>query len=157
MTWRWLESTNRLQRESFGFIPEEVTSDQLADYFTTNCWALVAELAEFSQEVGWKPWASPRGWVEKERALNELVDVGHFLANLLNALGITDDQWEAAYRLKQQLNRKRQEDGYDGRSTKCRGCSRALDQEITRPSVNGEWLCRTCARDWEHDQEYGQK
>jgi len=151
VTWRWLNSTNELQREVYEFDPTTATPEQIADYITWNCWALTVELAEFSQEVGWKPWANPRGWVERERALGELVDVGHFLANILNALQVTDDQWEAAYRTKQLLNRKRQEDGYDGRN-KCEGCRRALD-ENTSYTVNGKQLCKSCAYDFRLGQK----
>lgn len=113
--WSWLDSTAELQRVIYGFDPRTATMQEFADYVTWNMAALHAEVGEFSREVGWKPWAAPRGWVERERALDELVDVGHFLANLLNALQVTDDEWVEAYRRKQEVNRQRQRDGYDGR------------------------------------------
>lgn len=93
---------------------------------TENHTAAVIELSEFMQEVGWKPWASPRGWVNRDAALRELVDVGHFVANLLCALDVSDAEWERAYRAKQEVNRQRQRDGYDGRA-KCARCGRAYD------------------------------
>lgn len=92
-----------------------------------NYAAISVELAEFMQEVGWKDWASPRGWVNRTRAVGELVDVGHFLANLLCALDVTDQEWEDAYRAKQEVNRRRQRDGYDGVSGKCPVCRRSYD------------------------------
>lgn len=36
------------------------------------------------------------------------MDVNHFIANMLVAVGVTDEEWEAAYRAKQQVNRDRQ-------------------------------------------------
>lgn len=36
----------------------------------------------------------------------------HFLANILVAIGVTDDELEGAYREKQAVNRQRQRDGY---------------------------------------------
>lgn len=90
------------------------------------------ELSEFMQEVGWKPWATPRGWVNRDAAVGELVDVAHFLANLLCALDVTDAEWQHAYRTKQEVNRQRQRSGtYDGVSGKCYACRRAYDD----PSV----------------------
>lgn len=94
---------------------------------TTNYAALTVELAEFMQEVGWKDWATPRGWVNRRAAVGELVDAAHFLANLLCALDVTDNEWEESYRLKQEVNRQRQRDGYDGVSGKCPICHRSYD------------------------------
>lgn len=36
----------------------------------------------------------------------------HFLANILVAIGVTDDEFESAYRAKQSVNRQRQRDRY---------------------------------------------
>lgn len=95
---------------------------------TANHTAAVVELSEFMQEVGWKEWATPRGWVNRDAALGELVDVGHFLANLLCALDVSDAEWEHAYRAKQDVNRRRMRSGtYDGVSGKCPSCRRAYD------------------------------
>lgn len=35
----------------------------------------------------------------------------HFIANMLVAIGVTDDEFEAAYQAKQQVNRERQASG----------------------------------------------
>lgn len=88
--------------------------------------ALVAELGEFLQEVQWKTWITERGGVNRDQAVGELVDVAHFLANLANALGVTDEEWEARYIAKQARNAERQRDGYDGTSGKCVDCHRDL-------------------------------
>jgi hypothetical protein len=147
--WRWLESTRRLQEESFGVdyarFAKEAPNPELADYLTWNVTALVAELGEFLQEVGWKPWTTRRGWVYRERAVKELVDVAHFLANLICALGVTDDEWEQRYRLKQEVNAQRQAHGYDGVTGKCEGCKRALDDDGVT-IVNGQRFCSGCGK-----------
>ena len=147
-SWRWLESTRRLQEEAFD-VKFPLTRDQLADYVTYNMAALTAELGEFAQEVQWKPWAQPRGNVNRAAAVKELIDVGHFLANLAVALGVTDEEWERLYRAKQELNRQRQVSGYDSKSTKCPSCKRALDDvgfttftELKDPEVKA--LCNAC-------------
>ena len=138
-TWNWLASTRALQAEYFQREFPITDPDELADYVTENHSAAVIELSEFMQEVGWKPWATPRGWVNREAALRELVDVGHFVANLLCALDVSDAEWEHAYRAKQEVNRQRMRSGnYDGVSGKCPTCGRAFDDASTtcRPATD---------------------
>lgn len=128
-SWRWLLSTRNLQEQAFKVDFEELQRDPdaLADSIVWNYTALVVELGEFMNEVGWKTWATPRGWVNRDAAVGELVDAAHFLANLLVRLDVTDDEWELRYRQKQEINRRRQANGYDGRSGKCPGCYRSYD------------------------------
>lgn len=128
--WKWLASTRQLQEEFYGATYPMIEGDDLADYVTVNHSALVAEASELLAEFGWKPWAQPRGWVNRESALKEAVDIGHFLANILCAIGVTDEEWERAYRAKQEVNRQRQRDGYDGVTGKCPKCRRSYDDGI---------------------------
>lgn len=147
-SWGWLESTRRLQTESFGVDYGELTGETLADYVIYNALALVVEVGELMDEFRWKPWASPRGSYDREAALKELVDVAHFMANIAAAIGISDEEWEAAYRQKQDVNSRRQRDGYDGVSTKCSGCGRALD-DVGRTYREGSeqvTYCTGCGR-----------
>lgn len=166
--WKWLESTKELQEKSFGFTLPLDEGDALADYVTWNHSALVQEAGEMLAEFGWKPWAVNRGWVNRQLALKEAVDVGHFLANILAAIGVTDEEWEAAYQAKQQVNRDRMASGtYDGVSTKCPGCKRAYEDTVacsgptTKPTVlpaycgqtdmyivNTDTTCPFCAIDY---------
>lgn len=129
--WRWLQSTLDLQMKSFGY-DFPMTGEELGDFVRTNITALVAELGEALKEIGWKPWSVGQGYVNREAYLGELVDAGHFLANLLVAVGITDEEWEAAYQRKQQVNRERQAAGYDTRAAKCPACGRAYDDAATQ-------------------------
>lgn len=125
-SWRWLSSTHDLQQNTYGQnLPKH--GEALADYVLMNVAALLVEIGEASSEVGWKPWALPRGWLNREAFIGELVDAGHFLANMLVAVGCTDNEWETRYREKQTRNIQRQRDGYDGVSLKCHSCRRALD------------------------------
>lgn len=129
--WRWLLSTVDLQGDAFGEnFPK--TGEDLGAWVRTNVTALTAEVGEALKEIGWKPWSTEQGYVNREAYLAELVDVGHFLANLLVAVGITDDEWEAAYQRKQQVNRDRQAAGYDTRAEKCPACGRAYDDSAVR-------------------------
>jgi hypothetical protein len=64
------------------------------------------------REFSWKPWSRGLPFVNRRRVIEEVVDVLHFLANVLVALGVTDDELEDEYRAKQEVNRQRQRDGY---------------------------------------------
>lgn len=126
--WLWLESTRKLQSTVYHVNYEDLQGEQLADYVIWNHTALVSELTEFMDEIQWKNWAKERGRVNRDEAVGELVDVGHFLANLLVALGVTDVEWEVRYREKQLRNAERQAapGGYSGE--KCPQCRRELDR-----------------------------
>lgn len=95
-------------------------------FYSVNHVALIDELHEALAEVGWKPWASSDHF-NKDAVKGELVDALHFLVNLCLVSGITADDLIAGYKAKSAINEKRQQDGYDGVSTKCGLCKRALD------------------------------
>ena len=130
--WRWLQSTLDLQEGTYGFDFEAMAADPQAhvDYIVEMHTAAVCELTEFMDEVQWKSWSSRRGEINRKHAVKELVDVAHFVANLLVSLGVTDDEWEELYQAKQAVNRKRQDEGYDAVTGKCPGCRRAYDDGI---------------------------
>lgn len=138
--WRWLASTRDLQRDVYAWDWEKIRANSRESYLETlgesirsNTTALSAELGEFLQETGsvWKTWLSGRSLTDGQRraAVEELVDLGHFLANIAVSLDVTDDEWETIYRAKQEKNRARQRDenGYDGVTGKCPRCRRAYD------------------------------
>lgn len=125
--WNWLGSTYALQRDVFDRTLPIQDPIERADFIVMNHTSMIVELSEFMGEVGWKNWVANRGWVNRDEAVGELIDVAHFLANLACVLGVTDDEWEQRYRAKQDVNRNRQRDGYDGVSNKCLRCKRALD------------------------------
>ncbi len=97
------------------------------DFIHWNVTAATDELHELLGEIGWKPWAKSRH-INLEAARGELVDAIHFILNLALVLGL-DNAAEIIerYRAKHEKNAKRQQEGYDGVSTKCLGCKRALD------------------------------
>lgn len=142
--WNWLASTRALQKEAYGRdFDKPLDPDEFADAIVMQFAALIVELSEFMQEVGWKDWTTPRGWVNRDQAVGELVDVAHFLANILCRLDVTDEEWERRYRAKQEVNRKRQAQpgGYDGVSDKCPSCRRShWDVEYDRKTG----ICYQC-------------
>lgn len=120
-TWQWLLSTRNLQIGTYGYdldwlaeglrlgVPS--VTKELAAYITWNLFAAHQELAETAVEFSWKPWAIDEPFVNRERIVNELIDVNHFVGNILTAMGVTDEEYAAAYQAKQQKNRERAASG----------------------------------------------
>lgn len=116
------------------------------DFIHWNITALADEAHELLAEIGWKPWAKSRH-INLEAARGEFIDMMHFMGNLALVLGM-DDAAEIMrrYHAKHEKNAKRQEDGYDGVSTKCPGCKRALDDEAVKCRVepdHNKYFCES--------------
>lgn len=127
----WLEETRKLQIEAYGRDPRLLEGEERIEFIRWNTLAVVNEVMEMLDETGWKPWATSRH-VNEDAAGGEVVDVLHFVANLLLAFGWDDGKLDAAYLRKMLKNRARMASGtYDGVSGKCSGCKRALDDENT--------------------------
>lgn len=121
-----LDHQRQLQTRSFGTDPCMLEGDQRAQYIRDMTLALIDELSEALNETGWKPWATSRH-VNRDAYIGELVDAVHFLANLFLVVEATEQEILAAYLAKAEKNRLRQLAGYDGVSSKCSRCGRALD------------------------------
>ena len=124
-----LDAQEDLQINSYGSSPALLLPDDpeaAIDFIRWNILALTDELHEALGETGWKPWATSRH-VNLTAFKGELVDAFHFFMNLMLAVGMDGDELFERYHEKRAKNAKRQAEGYDGVSTKCPGCKRALD------------------------------
>lgn len=131
-----------LQENHFNVNFQRMLPADRVRYIKDMSLALTAELHEALDETGWKPWATRKGILDRDAYVGELVDVLHFLVNLFLATG--DDPVDLAdevftrYTLKNQVNRDRQSASYDGVSTKCGVCRRALDDPAVGCSRKGD-------------------
>lgn len=121
-----LEAQHQLQINSYGKDPASLTGEERAEFIRWNILAAEDELHEALAEVGWKPWATSRP-LNYGAFKGELVDAFHFFMNLMLVAGITADEFLTAYQVKREKNAKRQIEGYDGVTGKCKDCGRALD------------------------------
>ena len=130
----FLEAQRALQVSSFGGDPSQVEGEARADYVMYNALALSDELHEALLEVGWKPWLTVgRGeWIDRDGFVKELIDLLHFLGNLFLVAEVTGDEIAERYLRKRQVNKKRQEDGYDGKKDEE---GRAEDEPDLPPAV----------------------
>lgn len=135
---RLLEMQERLQREAYGRNLAAMQPEERVDFIKNMVLAATDELHEALNETAWKPWASGYGEIQRDAFFGELVDLFHFVMNLMLAgrPDLTPAEVAAElvvkYKAKNAKNLRRQLDGYDGKSNKCPGCRRALDDDAVR-------------------------
>lgn len=130
-----LRQQYELQCQAYGMNVLALDPDDRVAFIKDMILATTDELHEALNEVAWKPWSSRHGEVNDEAFFGELIDVVHFVMNLLlvahpglepEALA---DFIASAYARKREVNIQRQKDGYDSITGKCPGCRRALDDD----------------------------
>lgn len=129
-----LDLQDALQVKAYGGSPREFFDDRSPNeniaegiwFLSWNVLALEDELHELLGETSWKPWAKG-DFIDISAAKGEAIDALHFLLNIFIAFDMSAEEIMYRYADKRQKNIKRQEEDYDGRSTKCPGCRRALD------------------------------
>lgn len=129
--WSWIESTEQLQIDYFGNDLRAKEGDELDKHILYNVTAALDELHEaLAENPSWKPWSTETGVLNREAFKGELVDVMHFIANLIILGKIEEDEFWEAYRAKQQRNRDRmsKSGGYQASKNKCPRCKRELDK-----------------------------
>ena len=140
----WLRIQRELQEKSYGVDFDKMDNEDRITFITWNVVALTDELHEALAETGWKPWATSRH-INEDAFKNELIDAFHFMGNLFLATGMSADEVMRRYREKRATNAKRQEDGYDGVTTKCPVCKRALDDPAVSCTYDPESHRAECA------------
>lgn len=131
----WLHRTQELQKDYYGVDYELFHGDSdeslraVIEYLRWNMLAIDDELAEARKAISWKPWQSDKPYVDRKEVIKECVDILHFVANIICAVGGTDRALDEMYVEKMEINRNRQRTGYVVRAegVKCDKCARALD------------------------------
>lgn len=123
-----------LQKNAYKKDITKLDPEERAEFIRWNVLALEDELHEALAETGWKPWATSRH-LNREAYKGELVDAFHFFMNLMALGDIDADEVLEGYQVKHLKNAKRQEEGYDGVSSKCPECKAALDDDAVMCGV----------------------
>ena len=119
----------------FGYpIYDDDTNEEVIGFIKEMKLALDDEIHEMINEIGWKPWATSKH-INRDAAVSEMVDAWHFFMNILLALDVDEAEFTRLYYAKHDKNAKRQQEGYDGVSTKCPQCKRAYDDEFVKCQV----------------------
>lgn len=119
------------QARLLGDVPSELAGTERKAYIREQALALTDELHEALAEVGWKSWATS-AHINRDAYAGELADVFIFLMNLMLVGDITPSELMGLVRNKIAKNNQRQDDGYDGVSTKCPQCKRAYDDDAVK-------------------------
>jgi dimeric dUTPase (all-alpha-NTP-PPase superfamily) len=110
-----------LQTGSMGIDPRSVMGAQRYIYLLNNFEGIADELAEARAETNWKMWTHGvelGTFHDRDAFVKELVDLLHFLVNLLLLADASADEVYNRYMAKASVNARRQDEAYDGRSTK---------------------------------------
>ncbi len=116
----WLARTMGVQNAVYGVDYQRIRHD--IDYRLSmvqgNLFAAMVEIGETANALPLKPWTtgikSKKYHLSRDKAVVELVDVLHFIANALVALDVSDQELKALYDAKSKINKERQKDGYTG-------------------------------------------
>ena len=126
-----------LQRRINGYDLDDQSVTQRIENIKLNVLACTDELHELLNETSWKPWAKGEPFINRDAAVKEGVDALHFMVNLFLHLGVSPAELLHRYTEKNEVNHRRQESGYDGVSTKCPRCRRALE-DLTITQIHAE-------------------
>lgn len=97
--------------ERIGVRTDEMSEEEKTKWILNYCRAMSQEIAELTDSVPWKWWAKYQKF-DQQNARVEVVDLFHFLISLAQVLGMSADDVFATYCKKNEVNFKRQEDGY---------------------------------------------
>jgi predicted phosphodiesterase/NTP pyrophosphatase (non-canonical NTP hydrolase) len=101
----------KLLNRRIGVDTDELTEAERQQWVLNYCRAMIQEVAELTDCVPWKWWASYQKF-DKQNARVEIVDLLHFLISLAQVMEITPEELFEAYTKKHRVNLARQESGY---------------------------------------------
>ncbi|MEI6520882.1 MAG: dUTPase [bacterium] len=97
--------------QRIGVDTTDMTEEDRVKWVLNYCRAMNQEIAELTDSVPWKWWAKYQKFDEQNCRV-EVIDLFHFLISMAQTLGMTADDVYQAYVKKNEVNHKRQEDGY---------------------------------------------
>lgn len=125
-----LDMQRALQVVAYGRDPGALSIDEKVQFIKDMTLAMTDELHELLAEVSWKPWTHGDNYINYDNAKKELIDLWHMFQNMMLVLDMSSDELYKMYVKKRQVNIDRQLNGYDGVSTKCPKCRRALEDVV---------------------------
>jgi len=101
----------KLLNRRIGVDSDRMTDAERRQWVLNYCRAMAQEVAELTDCVPWKWWASYQKF-DKQNARVEIADLLHFLISLAEVMEITPDDLFDLYTKKHRLNLARQDTGY---------------------------------------------
>ena len=106
-----LESIFELQNGLTRMMDQNRYPDEVEQRISSLCVAIIHEAVELQRITNWKWWKKPTKFNISE-AKEELIDIWHFVVQASIELGLTPEEILEEYKRKNEINRKRQIDGY---------------------------------------------
>jgi dimeric dUTPase (all-alpha-NTP-PPase superfamily) len=100
--------------QRIGVHTQTMTDEERVQWILNYCRAMTQEIAELTDSVPWKWWAKYQKF-DQQNARVEVVDLFHFLISAAQVLGMSADDVFQAYMKKNEVNLKRQENGYEAK------------------------------------------
>ena len=97
--------------ERLGVRTEALSEEEKTKWLLNYCRAMTQEVAELTDSVPWKWWAKYQKF-DEQNARVEIVDLFHFLISAAQVLGMGPEDVFHAYTRKNEVNFKRQDNGY---------------------------------------------
>jgi putative phosphoesterase len=101
----------KLLNQRVGVDTDRMTEAERQQWLLNYCRAMGQEIAELTDCVPWKWWASYQKF-DKQNARVEIVDLLHFLISLAQVMEMTPEELFDAYTKKHRVNLQRQNSGY---------------------------------------------
>jgi dimeric dUTPase (all-alpha-NTP-PPase superfamily) len=118
--WRLMQEQDQLRElfrmqkalnERIGVFTDNMSEADKTKWILNYCRAMSQEMAELTDSVPWKWWAKYQKF-DEQNARVEVVDLLHFLISMAQVLGMSADDVFQAYLKKNEVNFKRQDNGY---------------------------------------------
>ena len=77
-----------------------------------NTLALIVEASEMLNEVNWKLWKLEQKPLDRCKLLGELADMMKFYCNILNAMEVTEEEFDQAWHAAEHKVKTRHHNGY---------------------------------------------
>ncbi len=106
-----LESIFKLQKEYMKMIEGNRMGKSREERISQLCTAIIHEACELQDLTNWKWWKSSIGF-DEEKAMEELIDILHFVVQIAIELGMDARDVLNIYTRKNIINRERQLKGY---------------------------------------------
>jgi dimeric dUTPase (all-alpha-NTP-PPase superfamily) len=104
----WLANARAIQTTCFDGDPSLLPPGKRLEFIRNMVLGLIVEITEALAEVqDWKWWVADRGAFDRDKYLEELVDVSLFLGALAVAVDCTDEEWQGHYLSKIEVVRQR--------------------------------------------------
>ena len=106
-----LDEIFELQKNLSKVIKSDRYPKNTEEKISALCTAIMHEAVELQRTTNWKWWKTPTEFDKKE-AREELIDIWHFVVQASLELNLTTNDILNEYKKKNEINKKRQQDGY---------------------------------------------